>query len=93
MAVVGEANNGRTALELIDQLGPDVVILDNDMPERSGIDVARVLRRRSRHPAVIFHSAEDIPPEAVGLADRCLVKGTTALDLLHTVYEVATNER
>ena len=41
--VVGEARDGRTALQLAKQLLPDVVVLDISMPEMNGIEVATAL--------------------------------------------------
>jgi DNA-binding NarL/FixJ family response regulator len=41
MSVVGQAENGRTALELTGQLKPDVVIMDIHMPDLNGIDATR----------------------------------------------------
>ena len=39
--VVGDASNGRDAVRQVEQLNPDVVILDISMPELNGIDAAR----------------------------------------------------
>ena len=53
---VGEAANGRTAIEALDELQPDLVFLDVQLPGCSGIDVLS----RARHtPAVIFTTAYD----------------------------------
>jgi DNA-binding NarL/FixJ family response regulator len=41
MEVVGEANNGREAVELAQQLEPDVVVIDVSMPELNGIEGTR----------------------------------------------------
>jgi DNA-binding NarL/FixJ family response regulator len=41
MRVVGEAENGRNALELTAQLRPDVVVMDIHMPDLNGIDATR----------------------------------------------------
>ena len=41
------ADNGRAAIELIEEIDPDLVVLDWMMPEASGIDVCRELRARS----------------------------------------------
>ena len=54
--VVGEAEDGPTALRLIDELRPDVVLLDLSMPGMSGLEVARRMRHR---PAVVFTTAFD----------------------------------
>jgi two-component system, chemotaxis family, protein-glutamate methylesterase/glutaminase len=48
--VIGTASNGRLALGKIDRDPPDVVILDDEMPEMRGRDILKVLR--ARHPSV-----------------------------------------
>jgi two-component system chemotaxis response regulator CheB len=53
--VVGSAANGRLALTKIDQLAPDVVTLDLEMPVMDGIEVLKVLRRTHPDlPVVVF---------------------------------------
>ena len=53
---VGEAENGTRAVEMIDNLTPDLVLLDIEMPELTGL---QVLDRISHEPAVIFTTAYD----------------------------------
>ncbi|WP_406243233.1 LytR/AlgR family response regulator transcription factor [Tissierella carlieri] len=59
MEVVGEASNGIEALELIKMLRPDIVFLDIQMPQISGIDVARRLSEEGYNPVIIFVTAYD----------------------------------
>lgn len=47
MEVVGKASNGEEALELIEQLQPDICILDIEMPIKSGLDAAEHLKNSS----------------------------------------------
>jgi DNA-binding LytR/AlgR family response regulator len=54
--IVGTAADGETALRLIDELKPDVVLLDIKMPGLSGLDLAQQLGGQGG-PAVIFVSA------------------------------------
>jgi len=59
LAVVGEAANGRAAIELVAAARVDVVLLDVRMPEMDGIEVARHLQKLERPPAVVFATAYD----------------------------------
>jgi DNA-binding LytR/AlgR family response regulator len=54
--VIGSARNGREAAEKIDALRPDLVMLDIQMPERSGLAVASGLPLEAR-PEIIFVTA------------------------------------
>ena len=57
--LIGEASNGREALAMIDQLDPDLVLLDVRMPGLDGLDVARQLSELPEPPAIIFCTAYD----------------------------------
>jgi two-component system LytT family response regulator len=53
---VGEAGDGRTAVTVIDDAKPDLVFLDIEMPELSGLDVLAEIRH---DPAIVFTTAYD----------------------------------
>ena len=55
--VVGEADNGIKALELNKKLRPDIIFLDIQMPQMSGMEVARQLLEEEHKPMVIFVTA------------------------------------
>ena len=57
--VVGEAGNGKRALELAAELKPDVVLMDIRMPGLNGIETAHHLNTFENPPAVIFATAYD----------------------------------
>lgn len=57
--VVGEAENGAEALELIEQLGPDLLITDIKMPFVSGIELARQAREIRPSMQIAFLSGYD----------------------------------
>ena len=52
--VVGQAENGAQALEIIDKTDPDVVILDIDMPVLDGVETARLMTGRQSRAKIIF---------------------------------------
>lgn len=56
--IVGEAENGADAVEIIKRLKPDLALLDLQMPEISGIEAVRLLRK-SQMPLVAFVTAYD----------------------------------
>jgi two-component system nitrate/nitrite response regulator NarL len=55
--LVGEAANGREALDAIRELGPDVAVLDVKMPELDGLKVLNALRRDELPTRVILLTA------------------------------------
>lgn len=59
VAIVGEAENGRQALERIKALHPDLMFLDLQMPVMGGIEVVRTLGGGERMPIVVIVTAYD----------------------------------
>jgi DNA-binding NarL/FixJ family response regulator len=53
MEVVGEAADGRNALELVRKLTPDVVVMDVGMPELNGVDATRQIRAHHKGVKVV----------------------------------------
>lgn len=70
--VAGEALSGRDALKKIEQLRPDIVLLDIRMPDMDGLEAARHIMQMEAPPAVIFctafnqHALEAFEAQAVG---------------------------
>ena len=56
LQVVGEAADGRQAVESVDRLSPDVVTMDVEMPVMDGISACREIMRRRRTPILMFSS-------------------------------------
>lgn len=57
--VAGEAGDGESALEAVERLQPDVVLLDVQMPGMDGFDVAERLAARPDAPRVVLTSSRD----------------------------------
>lgn len=64
--VVGEASDGRTALAAVDQLSPDLVLLDVQLPDRDGFEVAERLAADGDSTRIVLVSTRD----RVDYADR-----------------------
>jgi two-component system, NarL family, invasion response regulator UvrY len=65
--VVGEVESGEAAVELVDSLGPDLVLMDIHLPGISGIEAAR--RIAGSHPVTVTfllssYQVRDVPPQA-----------------------------
>src|SRR5512143_1922742 len=52
MNIIGQASSGLEALDLVDQLHPDVVVMDISLPDLSGIEATR--RIKAKHPDVLI---------------------------------------
>jgi two-component system invasion response regulator UvrY len=66
-AAVGEACSGEEAVTRVDELAPDLVLMDIHLPGISGIEATRQIR--AAHPAVVVvllstYTAEDLPADA-----------------------------
>lgn len=59
LTCVGEAVNGREALELLHVVNADLVLTDIQMPEMGGLEFARHVLKLSQPPVVIFTTAHD----------------------------------
>ena len=57
--IVGEANDGRTALLLAAKLRPDLMLLDITLTTLSGLEVARAMQFWPHRPKVVFLSMHD----------------------------------
>lgn len=90
--VVGEAADGREAVAIVEQLQPDVVIMDIAMPMLNGIDATAQITRRNPDTKVIIlsmHADEAYILRALGAgAKGYLLKESTESDVLPAVQSV-----
>lgn len=57
--IIGEAKNGKEALEITEQLNPDVLVLDVSMPIKNGFEVAEQIIEKPNSPKVLFLTMYD----------------------------------
>lgn len=95
--VVGEADDGLAALEIVERLKPDVLIVDVMMPGLNGLEVTKRVRQRSPQTHVVvlsMHSNEPYVLEALRSgATAYVLKGTSTSSLAEAVRSAATGQR
>jgi two-component system, NarL family, response regulator NreC len=96
MEIVGEAGNGREAVDLAEQLKPDIVVMDVAMPELNGIEATRRVTAAVPHTRVIalsMHKDSVYVREVLRAGARgYLLKDSGAGDLVSAVRAVARGE-
>ena len=89
MTVVGEACNGRQAVELAGSLRPDVVIMDLMMPEMSGGEATKAIH--AAHPGIkiviltTYGTSAELATAVTNGAVGILLKDKVEMDLLNTI--------
>ncbi len=94
ITVVAQASNGREAVRLVDELNPDVVILDINMPDLNGIDAAKLISKNN-NAKIIALSIHSTRRFVIGMlkagAIAYLVKQCAYEELANAIRSVADN--
>ncbi|NMM54971.1 response regulator transcription factor [Paenibacillus aquistagni] len=95
--VVGQAENGEVALALIEELKPDIAILDIEMPLKTGLDVAEHIHREQWPSKVLILTTFARPgyfqrAVAAGIAGY-LLKETPSDELADAIRQIAAGKR
>jgi DNA-binding NarL/FixJ family response regulator len=95
--VIGETGDGLAAVELVERLKPDMLVVDMVMPGLNGLDVIRAVRQRSEKTRIIvlsMHANEAYVVEALRLgASAYLLKESSSTELIHAAHEVIAGRR
>lgn len=95
--VVGEADDGRKALELYRQLRPDVLLLDVTMPEVDGIEAIRLVRKEFPVACILMLSSseteEDVIQSFQAGAVGYITKTSRPAELIAAILAVQAGKR
>ena len=97
IVLVGEAANGREAIECFRKLHPDVTLMDLVMPEMNGIDATVAIRKEFPNARIVVLTTYKGDVQAAHALDAgaCgyLLKSTLRKDLLDTIRRVHVGQR
>ncbi len=96
LKVVGDAEDGQHALELIERLQPDIALLDIRMPKLNGIEVVRRMKERSPNTKALMLTAYDDDDYIIALMEAgalgYLLKTARPSELIDAVQRVHQGE-
>lgn len=96
LEVVGEASNGAEAVQLAQQLHPQVIVMDCQLPELTGVAATRIILRSLPETAILMlsmHSEDTLVRQALDAGARGYVlKNANDLDLASAVKNVAAGK-
>lgn len=89
LQIIGEAQDGREAVELCEQLEPDVILMDLQMPEMDGITATRIIHQQYPHIQVIaltsFPDRDKVQDALSAGAISYLLKNVSGDDLAEAI--------
>jgi DNA-binding NarL/FixJ family response regulator len=96
LQIVAEASDGATALGLVRELAPDVVVMDLNMPGMNGIEATREIARLAPLTRVVVLTISDQDDDVIDaiVAGACgyLLKDSSIQDLMHGIRAASIGE-
>lgn len=93
LEVVGTAREGQEAIQKVEELSPDIVLIDIEMPGIDGLSAARTIVHRKSSPEVIMLSSHDddkyLRQALLVGAKGYLLKATPAREIIDAIYTVS----
>lgn len=97
ITVIGEAENGKIALDIVDTLKPDILIIDIRMPVMTGIECVKTLTQRgdaTKALVLSMHDSEEYVLNSIAAgAYGYLLKDTSREELLKAIKTINTGEK
>ena len=96
LTIVGEASEGERAVNLVEKLKPDLLLLDLMLPRLHGLDVLRRVRKRHGTKVVVVSMHADEPHVSEAFrngADGYVLKDSSATELLKAIRSVLSDRR
>ncbi|KUP34842.1 response regulator transcription factor [Bacillus halotolerans] len=93
--IIGEAENGKKAVYLTDELKPDIILMDLYMPEMSGLEAIKHIKEKHSIPIIILttYNEDHLMIEGIELgAKGYLLKDTSSETLFHTMDAAVRGE-
>ncbi|MCJ8169143.1 two-component system response regulator NarL [Atopomonas sediminilitoris] len=96
LQVIAEANHGLEALEMLKDIQPDMILLDNNMPQLNGIETLKKLRQSGYPGKVLLFTVsdaeEDVRAALRNGADGYLLKDMEPEQLIQQLHEALEGE-
>ena len=93
LMVVGEASDGVEAVEKARELGPDVIIMDLEMPNMNGVEATRALQEVLPEANILMFTVSDKQADLFAAmqsgAKGYILKNAAAPDLIRAVFHIA----
>src|SRR5215475_5486316 len=97
LEIVGEARDGRQAVELVKQLEPDIILMDVSMPDMNGFDATRRVHEFDSNVKVLIltmHDEEELVARCLEAgAAGYIIKDAPASQLVYAIETVMKGER
>ncbi|MBF0705965.1 response regulator transcription factor [Alkalihalobacillus hwajinpoensis] len=94
--IVGEASNGKEAVTLVNEMNPDVILMDLIMPEMSGIEATKEIMTVRPNTKIIiitsFYDDEQVFPAIEAGAFSYLLKTASADEIISTIRKAVQDE-
>ena len=93
ISVVGEAVNGLEAIAKVEELAPDVILMDLNMPQCSGLEATQALQAKAPHVNILVLTVSDNEADLFAAikfgATGYILKNTEPEELIQAIYHIA----